>query len=52
MGYLVAFRVSSEDFFSNKIDLLPEKEIFYKKEFINGLELVSDKDSDLTSDED
>ena len=52
MDYLVAFSVSSKDFLSNKIDLLPEKEIFYKKEFINGLELVSHEDSDLSSDED
>ena len=52
LDYLVAFRVSSEDFLSNKIDLLPEKEIFYEKEFIDGLELVSDEDSDLSSDED
>ena len=52
MDYLVAFLVSSENFLSNEIDLLPEREIFYEKEFIDGLELVSDKVSDLSSDED
>ena len=52
MDYLVTFRLKSEKFLSNEIDLLPEREIFYEKEFIDGLELVSDEDSDLSSDED
>ena len=52
MDYLVAFSISSKDFLSNENDLLPQREIFYEKEFIDGLELVSDKDSDLSSDED
>ena len=52
MDYLVTFRVKSEKFLSNEIDLLPEREIFYEKEFIDGLELVPDEDSDLSSDED
>ena len=52
MDYLVAFSISSKDFLSNENDLLPQREIFYEKKFIDGLELVSDKDSDLSSDED
>ena len=52
MDYLVAFRVSSEDL-SNEIDLLPERErnILWKRVYW-WFGLVSDEDSDLSSDED
>ena len=47
----VAFVLVVKIFYVMKLTFY-QREIFYEKEFIDGLELVSDKDSDLSSDED
>ena len=49
MDYVIVFHVNPPDFSSNKIDLTPERQFSYEREFINNLELVSDTDSDTSS---
>ena len=51
MDYLVAFRVTSEHFSSNNIDVLPDRQLFHEREFLDTLELVSDEDTGSSSDE-
>lgn len=51
MDYLAAFRITPEGFSTNNIDLLLERQLFYEREFLDALELVSDEDTDSSSDE-
>ena len=51
MDYVVVLSVHPDDFASNKIDLLPERQFFHEREFLDTVELVSDTDSDTSSDD-
>ena len=51
MDYLAAFRITPEGFSTNNIDLLLERQLFYEREFLDALKLVSDEDTDSSSDE-
>ena len=45
MDYIVGFTTDPGDFSANKTNLLSDRLLYYKSEYFNGLEVVSDTES-------
>ena len=45
MDYVIAFYVNPRDFQANGIDLLSDRILLFEREYLEGLELVSNSDS-------